>query len=53
MLGLLNPRMKFVAHLFEYFGKLEDPFYSEQTWEVLGKPATTLEIFPKNLREKV
>lgn len=51
LIGLFNPKMKFVAHLFAYFGNHEDPFYAEKTWEELGKPTTTLEIFSRALRE--
>ncbi|RUS00781.1 SDR family oxidoreductase [Pectobacterium polaris] len=52
IIGFFNPKMKFVAHLFEYFGNHEDPFYAEQTWQKLGKPKTTLEMFAKKLRQK-
>lgn len=52
IIGFFNPKMKFVAHLFEYFGNHEDPFYAEQTWQELGKPKTTLEMFAKKLRQK-
>jgi len=45
MIGLFNPKMKFVAHLFAYFGDHEDPFYAKETWEKLGEPTTTLEVF--------
>lgn len=51
IIGLFNARMKFVAHLFAYFGSHEDPFYAEQTWQELGKPTTTLEMFAKGLRQ--
>lgn len=51
MIGLFNPKMKFVAHLFAYFGDHEDPFYAEKTWEELGKPSTTLEMFANGLRQ--
>jgi uncharacterized protein YbjT (DUF2867 family) len=49
MIGVFNPHMKFVAHLFAYFGNHEDPFYAEQTWRDLGKPAITLESFARSL----
>jgi hypothetical protein len=51
MIGLFNPKMKFVAHLFAYFGNHEDSFYAEETWRELGKPTTTLEMFSKRLRQ--
>ena len=50
IIGLFNPRMRFVAHLFAYFGNHEDPFYAGQTWIQLGKPTTTLVQFAKRLR---
>ena len=50
IIGLFNSKMRFVAHLFAYFGNHEDPFYAEQTWKELGKPTTTLEAFAKGLR---
>lgn len=49
IVGLFNPRMRFVAHLFAYFGNHEDPFYADRTWKELGKPVTTLEMFAKSL----
>lgn len=52
IIGFFNPKMKFVAHLFEYFGNHEDPFYAAKTWQELGKPETTLEVFAKGLRLK-
>lgn len=52
IIGLFNPKMKFVAHLFEYFGNHEDPFYAGKTWQELGKPKTTLEMFAKGLRQR-
>ena len=51
MIGLFNPKMKFVAHLFAYFGDHEDPFYAGETWKKLGKPTTTLEMFATQLRQ--
>ncbi len=51
-IGLFNPKMRFVAHLFAYFGNHEDPFYAERTWKELGKPTTTLKDFAKSLRRK-
>lgn len=51
LIGLFNSKMKFVAHLFAYFGNHEDPFYAENTWKELGKPTTTLEMFSRALRE--
>ena len=50
LIGLFNPKMHFVAHLFAYFGNHEDPFYADQTWKQLGKPTTTLVGFAQALR---
>ena len=52
LIGLFNPRMRFVAHLFAYFGNHEDPFYADRTWRELGKPTTTLVEFAKGLSRK-
>lgn len=48
-LGFFSAKMKFIAHLFAYFGSHEDPFYAAKTWELLGKPTMTVEIFAKGL----
>jgi uncharacterized protein YbjT (DUF2867 family) len=50
-LGLFNPRMKFLGHLFAYFGDHEDPFFAYETWRDLGKPTTTIAAFARGLRE--
>lgn len=50
VIGLFNARMKFVSHLFAYFGNHEDPFYAAATWRDLGKPTTTIETFATGLR---
>lgn len=52
LIGLFSPRMKFVGELFAYFGSHEDPFYADRTWQELGRPTTTLEMFAKGLRQK-
>ena len=52
IIGLFNPKMRFVAHLFAYFSNHEDPFYAERTWKELGKPTTTLVEFAQSLRRK-
>ena len=52
IIGLFNPKMRFVTHLFAYFGNHEDPFYAERTWKELGRPTTTLVQFAKELRQK-
>jgi len=45
----ISPRMKFVGHLFAYFANHKDPFYANRTWQDLGKPRTTLEMFARSL----
>ncbi len=50
IIGLFNPEMRFVAHLFAYFGNHEDPFYAGRTWAELGEPTTTLVDFARTLR---
>jgi hypothetical protein len=52
IIGLFNPKIRFVAHLFAYFGNHEDSFYAERSWKELGKPTTTLVEFAKELRRK-
>ena len=52
MVGLFNPKMKFVSHLFAYFASHEDPFYAAETWRGLGIPSTTLETFARELRKR-
>lgn len=52
LIGLFNPKMKFIGHLFAYFGSHEDPFYAGKTWERLGKPTITLDAFAKSLRQR-
>lgn len=51
MIGLFNPKMKFIAHLFSYFGNHEDSFHAGQTWKELGKPEISLEMFSKSLHQ--
>nr|WKF60763.1 NAD(P)H azoreductase [Paraburkholderia busanensis] len=50
-LGIFNPRMKFLGHLFAYFGDHEDPFFAYETWKDLGKPTTSVVAFAKGLRQ--
>jgi uncharacterized protein YbjT (DUF2867 family) len=50
VIGLFNEKMKFVAHLFAYFGNHEDPFYAQQTWDDFGKPTITLGSFTRKLK---
>lgn len=52
VMGIFSPKLRFFAQLFTYFGNHEDAFFADQTWKDLGKPATSLEAFSKNLRKK-
>jgi uncharacterized protein YbjT (DUF2867 family) len=52
VIGFFNARMKFLGHLFAYFGNHEDPFYAARTWQELGKPTTTIEMFAQDLRQR-
>lgn len=49
-MGLFIPKMKFMGHMFSYFGKTPDPFYAEETWAELGKPTTTIKQFAQQLK---
>jgi uncharacterized protein YbjT (DUF2867 family) len=48
--GVFNPKMRFLAHMFAYFEKTEDSFLAEETWRDLGKPNDTIEDFARKLR---
>ena len=52
LIGLFNSHMKFLGHLFSYFGKIPDPFYATETWQELGKPTTTVKQFAQQLKNK-
>jgi uncharacterized protein YbjT (DUF2867 family) len=52
LLGIFNPKLRFVGHLFAYFSRLEDPFCADRTGQDLGKPTTTIERFSKGRRLK-
>jgi len=49
-MGLFNQKMKFMGHMFSYFGKTPDPFYADETWAELGKPTTTVKQFAQQLK---
>jgi len=48
-LGLFSGEMAFGAKITEAINHYDEKFMSEQTWEDLGKPATTLEKFARSL----
>jgi len=49
-IGIFNPKMRFLAHMFAYFEKTNDTFLAEETWRDLGKPNDTIEDFARKLR---
>ncbi len=49
-IGLFNPKMKFLGHMFSYFDNTPDPFYADETWRELGKPTTTVQEFARQLK---
>jgi uncharacterized protein YbjT (DUF2867 family) len=52
-IGLVNPKMRFLGHMFSYFEKQDDPFYAEDTWRELGTPTTSIEGFARLHRVKL
>jgi uncharacterized protein YbjT (DUF2867 family) len=50
MMGLFDPKMKFMGHMFTYFDNTPDPFYATETWADLGKPTTTIKDFARQLK---
>jgi uncharacterized protein YbjT (DUF2867 family) len=49
-IGVFNPKMRFLAHMFAYFEKTNDLFFAEETWQDLGKPNDKIEDFARKLR---
>lgn len=52
IIGFFSPHMRFLAHLFGYFERQPDPFYSEITWKELGKPTISIEEFARLHRQQ-
>lgn len=48
-IGLFSEEMAFGAKITEAINHYDEKFMSEQTWEDLGKPGTTLEKFSRSL----
>jgi len=48
-LGIFNQKMNYVWHICEALNKYPEKFESQPTWNELGKPATRLADFSKNL----
>ena len=49
-LGLLNQRMNYAYHICEALNKYPEKFESENTWNDLGKPSTTLADYAASLK---
>lgn len=49
-LGLLNQRMNYAYHICEALNKYPEKFESENTWNDLGKPSTTLAEYAASLK---
>jgi uncharacterized protein YbjT (DUF2867 family) len=49
-LGLLNQRMNYTYHICEALNKYPEKFESENTWNDLGKPSTTLVEYVASLK---
>lgn len=49
LIGLFNPRFNYGWRICEALNKYPEKFESEQTWQELGKPATTLKAYAASL----
>ena len=49
-LGLLNPRISYAFHICEALNRYPEKFESENTWNDLGKPSTTLAEYAASLK---
>ncbi|KAI9749475.1 MAG: hypothetical protein M1815_002468 [Lichina confinis] len=52
MLGWFNPTMRYLSHIFEAFGRINETAGSRDAWEELGRPTVTVEEFARRLKEK-
>lgn len=52
LLGFINQRMNYTYHICEALNKYPEKFESENTWNDLGKPATTLAEYASSLKPK-
>ena len=52
LLGFINQRMNYAYHICEALNKYPEKFESENTWDELGKPATTLAEYASSLKPK-
>ncbi|MCG7550652.1 NAD(P)H-binding protein [Pseudoalteromonas sp. Of7M-16] len=48
-MGFPAEEAEFMEHLLTYFEQLNEQPVSEQTWQILGEPTTTIESFAKSL----
>jgi nucleoside-diphosphate-sugar epimerase len=51
-LGFINQRMNYAYHICEALNKYPEKFESENTWNDLGKPSTTLVEYVASLKPK-
>mgnify|MGYP003693967975 CR=1 FL=1 len=49
-LGIFNQRMNYAYHICEALNKYPEKFESENTWDDLGKPSTTLAEYIASLK---
>ncbi|HEX6849480.1 MAG TPA: NAD(P)-binding oxidoreductase [Chitinophagaceae bacterium] len=49
-LGIFNQRMNYAYHICEALNKYPEKFESENTWDELGKPSTTLADYVASLK---
>ena len=49
-LGVFNQRMNYAYHICEALNKYPEKFESENTWNELGKPSTTLSEYVASLK---
>ena len=49
-LGIFNQRMNYAYHICEALNKYPEKFESENTWNDLGKPSTTLAEYVASLK---
>ena len=50
LLGFINQRMNYAYHICEALNKYPEKFESQNTWDELGKPSTTLSEYVASLK---
>lgn len=52
-IGLFNPKMRFMGHMFDFFGQTEvEVFRAQDTWADLGKPVVTIDDYAQALKQQ-